>query len=272
MNHAALATVFIAAACSAAITAQSRNPDRRAGGCDDRSYSDRPSYCETREETIATGAVNQLDVDAGRNGGIRIRGWDRPDVHMLARISASADTDAQARQVVSGVRIVTGGGSIHAEGPAADSSGNGNWSVSFELDVPRTAILALHTHNGGISIADFGGAANFHAVNGGVTLTNVGGDIRGETTNGGVTVDLSGDRWDGAGLDVQTKNGGIRMSLPEYYSAALDTSTTHGRVSIDFPITANGPIGNHIETTLGAGGAKLRATTTNGGVRIQRKP
>ena len=273
MNRAALATVVFALACPIAVSAQSRNRgiDRSSSGCDDRYSSDRPSYCEVREETIATGAVNPLDVDAGRNGGIRVRGWDRPDVHMRARITASADSDAAARQLVSSVRIVTGGGSIHAEGPAATSSGDGGWSVSFELDVPRTAILTLHTHNGGISIGDFQGTAHFSAVNGGVSLANVGGDIRGTTTNGGVTVDLSGDRWDGAGLDIETQNGGIRMSVPEHYSAALDTATTHGRVRIDFPVTVNGQISNHIEATLGAGGARIRAVTTNGGVRIQRK-
>src|SRR5262249_62371616 len=97
-------------------------------------------------------------------------------------------------------------------------------------------------------------------------------DIRGETTNGGLTVDLSGDRWDGAGLDVETKNGGIRMSLPEHYSAALETQTTNGRVSINFPVTVSGRIDTRqLQTTLGAGGARIRAITTNGGVRIERK-
>jgi putative adhesin len=270
MTRAAFAAAFMGAVCTVVLSAQPRNRTAStAAGCDDRYNSDRPSYCEVREETIATGAVNPLDVDAGQNGGIRVRGWDRPDVHMRARVTASADTEADARQLVAGVRIVTGGGSIHAEGPA--SRGNGGWSVSFELDVPRSAILTLHTHNGGISLADFQGTANFHAVNGGVSLTNVGGDIRGETQNGGVTVDLSGDRWDGAGLDVETTNGGIQLAVPEHYSAALDTATTHGRVRIDFPVVVNGRINNHIETTLGAGGAKIRAVTTNGGVRIRRK-
>ena len=270
MTRAAFAAAFLGAVCTAAVSAQSRNRTGSApAGCDDRYNSDRPSYCEVREETIATGAVNPLDVDAGQNGGIRVRGWDRPDVHMRARVNASADTDAEARQLVAGVRIVTGGGSIHAEGPTR--SGDGGWSVSFELDVPRTAILTLHTHNGGISIAEFQGTAKFTAVNGGVSLADVGGDIHGSTTNGGVRVDLSGDRWDGAGLDVETTNGGIQLAVPEHYSAALDTATTHGRVSIDFPVTVNGRINNHVETTLGAGGAKIRAVTTNGGVHIRRK-
>ena len=216
--------------------------------------------------------MNPLDVDAGRNGGIRVRGWDRADVHVRATVSAWADTDAEARQTVSGVRIVTSGGTIRPEGPDANGR-TGNWSVSFELDVPRTAIITLTAHNGGVSIEDFQGAAKFHAVNGGVTLRNVSGDIRGETVNGGVTVDLSGDHWNGAGLDVETHNGGIRMTMPEHYSAQLETATTHGRVNIEFPITMQGNLGNgrQLTTTLGAGGAKLRAVTTNGGVSVRRK-
>src|SRR5262249_1584728 len=217
MNRAAYTPVAAAVAFTVAVSAQGRRrADRPMSGCENSWNGDRASFCEMREETLATAAVNPLEVDAGQNGGIRIHGSDRGDVHMRARVSATADTDAEARQLVAGVRIVTGNGAIRAEGP----SSSGSWSVSFELDVPRKAILTLRTHNGGISIGEFQGTATFRAVNGGVTLTNVGGDIRGETTNGGLTVDLSGDRWDGAGLDVETKNGGIRMSLPEHYSAA----------------------------------------------------
>jgi hypothetical protein len=65
-----------------------------------------------------------------------------------------------------------------------------------------------------------------------LVVSNVGGDIRGETTNGGLNIDLKGDRWDGAGLDVETHNGGVRMTLPENYSAELETGTTNGGVTI----------------------------------------
>src|SRR4051812_26825392 len=120
MTRAAFAIALLGAVCTVAVSAQSRNRTGSAGGgCDDYYNSDRPSFCEVREETIATGAVNPLDVDAGQNGGIRVRGWDRSEVHMRARVSASADTDAEARQVVAGVRIVTGGRGTHAERPAS---------------------------------------------------------------------------------------------------------------------------------------------------------
>src|SRR5213076_328830 len=139
------------------------------------------------------------DVDAGANGGIKIIGWDRGDVLVRSSVRGYGETDADARRMVSGVRIETAA-HIRATGPEPiDREG---WSVQFELHVPRRAQLALRTNNGGISIDDFQGIAEFRAHNGGVTLRNVGGDIKGETTNGGMTIDLDGDRWDGMGLDV----------------------------------------------------------------------
>jgi hypothetical protein len=259
----------LATALTAGALAQPRQQGfgrSNAAWCNDGGSGDRASFCEVREETVS--GVNPLDVDAGRNGGIRVRGWDRGDVLVRAKVVGYADTDAEARRIVSGVRIVTTGGSVRADGPDGGASG---WSVSFEMQVPRTALLTLNTNNGGISIEDFHGTAKFRAHNGGVTLDNVSGDIRGETTNGGVTIDLAGDRWDGAGLDVETRNGGIRMSLPEHYSAALEAGTTNGRVSIDFPVTMQGSFRKQLNTTLGAGGATIRAITTNGGVTIRRR-
>jgi hypothetical protein len=270
MLRAVFVTTTLATALGAALFAQSR--DRGFGRssndwCGDQGDRNRAFHCEVREDTI--GGANPVEIDAGRNGGIRVRGWDRSDVLVRSRILAQADTDAEARRIVSGIRIDTAGASVRSIGP--DAGRDASWSVSFEVQVPRNAMLTLNTHNGGISIGDFGGSATFHAVNGGVTLINVGGDIRGETTNGGITVDLTGDHWDGQGLDVETRNGGIRMTMPDHYSAALETATTHGRISIDFPVSVQGRIGRELTTTLGAGGARVRAITTNGGVSIKRK-
>jgi len=270
MLRTMLVTTAVAAALVAAGSAQSRRDSTRGGAmsCDDRNYNnDRATHCEMREDTI--GGANPLDIDAGRNGGIKVRGWDRGDVLVRSKIQASADRDADARRLVSAVRIDTGGGRVRADGP--DTNRDENWSVSFEVNVPRTAMLTLNTNNGGISIEEFRGVAKFHARNGGLTLNNVGGDLRGETTNGGVTIDVTGDHWDGAGLDVETRNGGIRMTLPRGFSAQLETGTTHGGISVDFPVTVQGSFRSHLETTLGSGGPKLRAVTTNGGVTIRQR-
>ena len=264
-------TICLAAVLAAAVsltttagTAQSRYDD-----CNDGGRSRQARYCEVRESTMP--GVNPIDVDASPNGGISIRGWDRAEAHVRARIQTYADTMAEAQALASAVRIEATGTIVRSDGPSQDRDNGRNWSVSFEIQVPRTAMITLHTVNGGISIQDFRGTAKFTTRNGGVTLADVGGDIKGETSNGGLTVDLRGDRWDGAGLDVETHNGGVKVSVPENYSAVLETSTVNGRVSIDFPVTVSGSIGRQLTTTLGSGGAKIKATTVNGGVTIRRR-
>lgn len=239
-----------------------------ADWCSETQDGDHATFCDVREATI--GAAGPIDIDAGRNGGITVRGWDRGDAMVRARIVAHADTAAEARRIASEVRIDTTNGA-KADGPATDGDRHEGWSVSFEVSVPRTAMLTLAANNGGIAIEDFAGTANFHTRNGGISLRDVSGDIKGETTNGGVTVDLAGDRWDGAGLDVTTRNGGINIRMPEHYSAELEVGTTHGRLNIGVPMTVQGTIGRSLNTVLGAGGARVRAMTTNGGVTLRTR-
>jgi DUF4097 and DUF4098 domain-containing protein YvlB len=271
----ALTTTALAAGLTVGGSAQSPRDSTRDSRrsdpltCSDRSYDrDRVRHCEIREATLS--GANPLDVDAGHNGGIRVRGWDRGDIQVRTRIEAYAENDADARRLVSGVRVDTGGGRVRADGPETRDRDE-SWSVSFEINVPRTAMLTLNANNGGISIDDFHGTAKFHTRNGGLSLSNVGGDLRGETTNGGVNVSVGGDHWDGAGLDVETHNGGITLNVPRGFSAELEAGTSQGRISIDFPITVTGTIGRHLQTTLGSGGPKVRAMTTNGGVTIRQK-
>jgi hypothetical protein len=262
-----LVAVFVAALATLSSAQSAR--DQAAGRPDwcNQHWNGRVSYCEERDATVAVGG--SLEIDGGRNGGVRVHGSDRNDAFVRARVAGYASTEADARRIASQVRIVTDGGVIRAEGPERNE--DSGWSVSFEVEVPRTLQMKLNTHNGGISLDDFQGAAEFTARNGGVTLRNVSGDIRGATRNGGLNITLEGDRWNGPGLDVQTRNGGIRILVGEHYSAQFETETINGRVRIGFPITVQGDLGRHVVTTLGSGGAKLRAMTTNGSVTIDRR-
>jgi hypothetical protein len=270
-----LRTVFgvtIVAAALGAAAASSAQGRRSGDGCEDgwnrgRQYR----HCDVREYTLQ--GVNPIVIDAGQNGGIRVRGWDRADVAVRAIVSGYGRSEDDARRVAGSVRVEAAGTVVRAEGPdsARMDRDDEGWSVSFEIQAPRSAILTLTTRNGGIALEDLQGAIKFRASNGGVSLINVGGDIKGATTNGGVNVDLRGDRWDGAGLDVETTNGGVRMTVPDNYSAVLETGTVNGRINIDFPITVQGRITRHLTTTLGSGGAPIRAMTTNGGVSIRRR-
>lgn len=235
--------------------------------CRDDWNNDRQStHCEIKEQTLpATGLIS---VDGRQNGGVSVKGWDRNEILVRAKIQTAAPSQAEADAIAGQISIQTAGAKIFATGP---ENGRGHsWSVSYEIFVPRRSDLSLVSHNGGIAIADVQGRMDFSAVNGGVSLKRVGGTVRGGTTNGGLSIELAGDRWDGEELDVKTTNGGISMSMPENYSAHLETGTVNGHLSIDFPVTVQGRISREIAVNLGGGGPTVRAMTTNGGVRIKR--
>ena len=228
------------------------------------------SHCEIKEQTLPAGGI--ITVDGKQNGGISIKGWERNEVLVRSRIQTQAPTQAEADQLAREVRVETAGLSIHAEGP--QTRDDYQWYVSYEIFVPRRSDLSLQAHNGGISISDVSGRIDFKTLNGGVTLRRVGGAVRGSTTNGGVHVELAGVRWDGEELNVKTTNGGVNIAMPNNYSAHLETSTVNGNVSSDFPmnvpLTERGRMPKDISVDFGSGGAPIRVTTTNGGVRVAR--
>ena len=240
--------------------------DKASMGCSDKWENDRFTHCEIQEQTLSPSG--SLSVDARQNGGVSVKGWDRNEILVRARIQASGASQADADDLAKQVHIETAGSKIFATGP--ESRRDAYWSVSYEIFVPHKSDLSLVSHNGGISINDVQGRLEFTAVNGGVALRRVGGTVHGGTTNGGLSIELAGDRWDGEEMDVKTTNGGISMSVPENYSAHLETGTVNGNLSIDFPVTVQGRITRELAVNLGSGGPTIRAMTTNGGVRVKR--
>ena len=235
--------------------------------CRDDWHSDRLlSHCEIKEQTLP--AAGAISVDGRQNGGVSVKGWDRNEILARARIQTAAPTQAEADALAQQITIETAGAKIFANGP--ENRRDYYWSVSYEVFVPRRSDLSLTAHNGGIAISDVQGRLDFTTSNGGVALKRVGGTVHGGTTNGGLSIELSGDRWEGEEMDVKTTNGGISMSLPENYSAHLETGTVNGNLSIDFPVTVQGRITRELAVNLGSGGPTIRAMTTNGGVRVKR--
>ena len=248
-----------------------RDSDRDRGGwslsCRDGSHDWNESYCTIEERTLSGRGTIRINADP--NGGVTVVGEDRRDIELRARISAHARTEDRAEEIVKDVVLRTGGLEISAEGPR--TSRRESWSVSYELHVPRSSALWVRATNGGISVAEVEGEMDLQTRNGGLTLLAVAGDVRAHTQNGGVDVVLEGRRWDGRGLDVETQNGGVDLSVPEGYSAELETGTVNGGLDIDFPVRVSGRISRRISTTLGDGGAPIRVVTTNGGVTIRRR-
>jgi hypothetical protein len=243
------------------------NHDKTMSCQSNRGNSDQARHCDVREQTLA--GPGRITLDGGINGGATVKGWLRNDMLVRAMVEAWADSEDQASLLAGQVHVDSAGGQIRASGP--ESAGHSGWSVSYEIFVPQTTDLNLKTHNGGISISDVRGRIEFDAMNGGVRLKRVAGDVSGATVNGGLQVELAGNSWEGRQLDAKTSNGGVTISMPEFYSAHVQTETVNGSIQSDFPLTLHGNLRpRNLDFNLGSGGPLIRVTTTNGGVKLKR--
>ena len=93
-------------------------------------YGDRlVGHCEIKEQTVPAGGI--ISVDARKNGGVSIKGWDRNEVLVRARIQTAAASQNDADELAKQVKIETAGGRIFAEGP--ESRKDFHWDVSYEI-------------------------------------------------------------------------------------------------------------------------------------------
>lgn len=262
---AVLSTLFLLAAAAAGAQPAFRtvpdDPWCRDVGRD----HERATWCEVREATLPAPS-GVLSADASPNGGVSAKGSDRRDVRVRALVVTRAGTEAEARALAGQVKILTSP-AVRAEGPGG---GNGGWWASFELEVPRRSDLKLASVNGPLAVSAVDGRVELDTRNGPLSVSDAAGTIKGRTTNGPVNVRLTGASWSGEGLDVETVNGPVVVSVPAEYSARLEAGTVNGPVKLAFPLTVQGRLRHDIATTLGSGGALVRARTTNGPLALKR--
>ncbi len=63
--------------------------------CRDRGSTNEPNFCEIRESTVS--ALSTLTVNGQQNGGISVKGANRPDILVRAMVLAQGNSDAEAR-------------------------------------------------------------------------------------------------------------------------------------------------------------------------------
>jgi DUF4097 and DUF4098 domain-containing protein YvlB len=228
----------------------------------------REVYCEVKQ-TGARAPGGTISMEGLRNGGVSVTGWDRDSLFIRTRIRVTATSQAEARSVAAQVRTIVRGSQVIVEGPR--NMDDVQWTASLYTMVPRRSDLRVGTRNGPVTVEQVRGNLDLQTSNGPLTLRDLGGDVRAHTTNGPMSITLEGSKWEGAGLEARTSNGPLTISIPDGYNARLEAGTTNGPVNLGFPITVVGRINRDISTTLGSGGATIRATTTNGPLSIRRR-
>lgn len=226
----------------------------------------RATHCEIRETTVA--ATGAYRVNARPNGNVIVRSWDRQEVLVRAHVSAHAPNERSAREIASQIEVSAERGGASSSGPRVGR--NEGWSVSFEVFAPRGTNLTLESVNGAIRVADIAGDIAASTTNGGIAMRGVSGAVSGTSTNGGVNVQLASRVRAGADLDIRTTNGGIRLTVPEDFSADLEARTVNGSINSQIPLMVEGRLGRNVTARVGSGGPKVRLRTTNGGINIAR--
>lgn len=224
---------------------------------------------QIKEQTLAAPS-KKLSIDTGKNGGIRVKGWERDEIYIKACVQAWGKDENEAVARAASVQITSADGVIRASSPNAVDA-DYSFGVSYDIRVPVNTDLMLKANNGGINLAGISGKIEFDLNNGGVILDKIGGSVRGRTNNGNLTFNLSGDKWVGDGIDAQTMNGSVFINVPENYSARLETQSKRGNFYVNFPVETKREDKYRLNLDLGTGGAIIRALTTNGQVTIKSR-
>ena len=164
----------------------------------------------------------------------------------------SGNGDVSVNGATATVRASSGNGSVRVGAGAADvhaSSGNG----SVRVDEARAAVRAS-SGNGRVDVATRTGLVNASSGN---------GDIR---------VSIASLPSGGGDMSFSSGNGSVTLILPDDFGAELDASTGSGSIRSAFEVRTSGRITSHrLRGMVGRGGGKLRISTGNGRIALERR-
>ncbi len=220
-----------------------------------------PTRTETRTEALAPGS--KLWVK-NRNGAIRVSGWDREQVSLVARIRDSESRHIELVLQRKGTDLDIE--AVYPQGTVFSFFG-GHHSPRCEmvLQVPRKVIAAFRTTNGDLVVKNLEGYARCETTNGDVNLSDLAGEAYADTTNGSIIAKGLGARIKGSttngdiiledvagGIQLETTNGEIKAKSLDGWNEGIHLETTNGEIEVE----------------LGHARGEVLAENTNGSVDV----
>lgn len=240
---------------------------------------------EAEERTITKAEAPTLRIHANANGPLDVRGWDKDSYSVTLCKAAEEGSDAQS--LLSQIHLTLNDGDLRVSGPAS----NGRWSAHLLVRAPKASTLELEAHNGPVTLSDVDGNLKARVENGPITVTGCSGELDLSAHNGPVTLKdnsgkqtvhaengpmslaLSGNSWDGAGLDARTTNGPVTLEVPSgYKSGVLLESDGNGPFQCRASVCSEGrktwdEDAKRVE--FGSGPTLVHISTVNGPVSVR---
>lgn len=261
--------------------------DSLALGCSDLHvrFDHHDAVMQSEQRTFTRSEAPTLRVLAESNGGIQVQGWDKNTYSVTLCKAAKAGSDAGT--TLAKIHLTFQNGELGVAGP----SSHDRWSANILIRAPKAATLDLHVNNGPLTLQHVDGNLKVHAENGPVTVTDCTGELdlnshNGPVTlegnsgkqsihteNGPVTLSLSGNSWNGPGIDASATNGPVTLQIPSgYKSGVLLESDGHGSFQCHARVCSEGRKtwdDDRKRIEFGSGPTLVRVSTANGPVSVR---
>jgi DUF4097 and DUF4098 domain-containing protein YvlB len=131
--------------------------------------------------------------------------------------------------------------------------------------------LKARAINGPVSMSDSSGVVEAHTTNGPISFSGGGGDVRLNAQNGPISLRLSGDVWNGPGLEAGTVNGPVSLNLPDKFRSGVRLEARLGPINCRAEACAGAFMGaGRGRRTIEWNGASgtIRVSTDNGPISV----
>lgn len=202
------------------------------------------------------------------NGPIRIRGKaGQKTIEVAAQLSARGFSEQEAKDNVAqlDIAIERDGTELVIRGVEPTSFDWRNQaSFAYTIELPNELMLKLQSHNGDLEVLETAGNLSLETHNGDIDLRASSGKLVLVTHNGAIEVAMTGTG--PVGGSVETHNGSVAVEFGGR-AAVVDASTHNGSIDAKGGVVT-GRDDNSLRFVTGDGGAPLKVTTHNGGVRL----
>ena len=182
------------------------------------------------------------------------------DLSLRGRLNDVSISDVDGRAILDGDFF----GDTHIAHVTSQVSVHSNRTVIELAHLPG----AFSRESGDIQVNNAAGPILIATRAKDVACTGITGDARIEDADGEISLGLAGQPGE---IQVHSRNGAIRLTVPQDASFALQASARHGEIHSDFglPIESMGS-GHSVSSNVGSGGARIELIADHGDIRISR--
>jgi len=231
----------------------------------------RGALTEEFHQTYALTPDGRIELD-NINGDVHISSWERNEV----KVDAVKYANTKERLEEAKIEIDSGKDYLSIRTKYPDHDHTFNWGshnnpagVEYTLTVPRTARLdEIKLINGELDVEGVSGEVRASCINGRLNAHNLAGPAKLSNING--RLDAHFDQLSGSGVELNSVNGALALTIPSDAQARIEASTVSGGIDNDFGLHVNHHrfVGRDLRGELGSGGTHIRLQNVNGRIDI----